>query len=384
MKIRGLYKLDSIVIIFIFCASIYTPFIVGLIEKDIEVSRIEKRKLSSRPGIPHTIKDVVEYPQQFNTYFTDHFGFRQWFYKRYIRLMLKVDRDSASSDVTFGQDGWMFLGTLKPGYNRYDDPMGDAINVNLYSQKQLEEFARSIMAIKNWLKDRGIEYIYVIAPSKHTIYFEKMPVYIKKYGDISATDQLTEYLLKHTDVRVLDLRQALIEKKNSKQLFYKTDTHWNHNGANVAQYEIMKEIESIFPGKIKSSILKDNEYFSYDKKSTDLASFANIGNVLEEGLKPKFKESCSLRKEPVDAKWNDPVTMTCDGQKLTAVIFRDSFFAYLKPYFERKFKRSTYIWKRLNRRDLEKYVAQEKPDIIIDEVVERIFPDDMPTSEFNQ
>lgn len=384
MPVKILHKLDSIVITLIFCVSIFTPFTYSFIDDDKKVSIIEKRKLAPIPDTPYNGKDISDYPQKFNAYYADQFGFREWFYQIYNHLMLKIDRASVSSDVTFGKDGWMFLGTLKPGYNKYGDPMRDAINASQYSDNQLEQFSTSIVATRDWLNDRGIEYLYVIAPNKHTIYFENIPSYIKKLNEKSATDQLLEHLRKHTDIRVLDLRQSFMDQKNTKQLFYKTDTHWNHNGANIAQHEIMKEVESIFPGKIQPYKLDDSEYVTTTKTDGDLATFANLDNVSEESLKPDFRQTCTPTKEPANAKWNVPFTTSCEGQELTAVIFRDSFFSYLEPYFARKFNRSTYIWKGLNRSDLEKFVSQENPDIVIESIVERILPEVMPTPEFIQ
>jgi hypothetical protein len=76
--------------------------------------------------------------------------------------------------------------------------------------------------------------------------------------------------------------------------------------------------------------------------------------------------------------------MVCDTQKLNAVIFRDSFFSALQPYFSRYFNRSTYIWEAMNYTSLVKYVEQEQPDIVIDEMIERGYPYVPDSTNFNK
>lgn len=66
--------------------------------------------------------------------------------------------------------------------------------------------------------------------------------------------------------------------------------------------------------------------------------------------------------------------MVCDDEDLNVLIFRDSYFSTLEPYFSRQFNRSTYIWNRLEYSTLAEFVEKEKPDIVIDQVVERVLP----------
>jgi hypothetical protein len=370
MKERILYKLNSIIIILIFCTAIFIPLSIGIFVKDKAISQLEKRKLSQLPEIPKTIKDIKAFPQLFNNYYSDHFGLREWFSKYAYKLKAKYSM-SPSKDVTIGKNGWLFLGSIKKGYNRYEDPIGDVMNLNLYSQQELKQFAKYIVGLNAWLNEKGIKYIFVIAPNKHTIYFDQLPDYISKLNDRSATDQLIEYLKKHTDVPVVDLRNKLIKAKEKHQLYYKNDTHWNHYAANIAQYEIMKEIEKLFPNQIQPEMKKLRDGI---RSGGDLASFIGIHGVKEHNPEPIFEQTCIPTRHPHDAKDRATHTLICDDQKLNAVIFRDSFFVALQPYFSRKFKRSTYILGKLNYSSLIKYIELEKPDIIIEEWVERLLP----------
>jgi hypothetical protein len=384
MNERILYKADKLILIFIFGCVIYIPFFVGVVQEDKMVSKVEKRNLNMLPSIPESIQGFVEYPKAFNLYYSDHFGLREFFTKKYFRLIKKFSDKSSVDDVTFGQDGWLFLGSVKPGYHKLDDPMGDVMNINLFSDKELEDFARSLMTIKNWLNNKGIEYIYVISPSKHTVYFEKLPKYITKLNSESATDQLVSYLQKNTDVLVVDLRKILLEEKKKHQVYFKTDTHWNHYGANVAQFEIINKIKPLFPAEKLIPVLLSDSQFNIVTTTGDLAVMAEIENSVEDSPQPVFENTCTPVNEQPKAKGTETLTMVCDTQKLNAVIFRDSFFSALQPYFSRYFNRSTYIWEAMNYTSLVKYVEQEQPDIVIDEMIERGYPYVPDSTNFNK
>jgi len=363
------YKSISLIIILLFCASIFIPFLLGILETDAAISELEKRKLAQLPEFPKTIADINEFPQLFDKYYADHFGLR-YLFTEYYKLVKYNISDSPSRDVTIGKNGWLFLGSIKNNY-KYDDPIGDARNITLFSQPGLKKFANHMEQLNSWLNWRGIKYIFVIAPNKHTIYFEQLPDYISKVNEKSATDQLVEYLEKYTNISVVDLRKPLLKEKDKHQIYFKTDSHWNHYATNVAQYEIMLEIEKLFPSKIKPELQKLQVKM---RKGGDLSGFIGINDSQEPFPYPIFRHTCNLTKHP---KTDDETTthfFMCKNNKLNAIIFRDSFFKALQPYFARKFNRSTYIWGQLDYASLKKHIEIEQPDIVIEEIVERKLP----------
>lgn len=370
------YKLYSGALVLIFACLIYTPLLMGIIQEDLISSSMEKRNLATLPAPPVSLQTFIDYPQKFDAYYSDHFGYREVLTKVYFQITNKLNGTSSIDDVTIGQDGWLFLGGIRPGPQKHKDPMGDAMNVNLFSDDNLQAAAQSIQATKNWLSAKGIEYVYIIAPNKHTIYFEQLPSYITKKNEHSATDQLVSYLKKYTDVNVVDLRPALFDEKKKHPVYFKTDSHWNQYGANRAQFEIMKNIEARFPGKITPFMLDDEQFKLSSSAGGDLVSLAKTENVKEDNPEPIFDGQCVPTNTKGVLKEHETETYTalCDTKKLNAVIFRDSFFSALYPYISRQFHRSTYIWEKMNYATLVKYVEQEQPDIVIDEVVERTLP----------
>jgi hypothetical protein len=57
-----------------------------------------------------------------------------------------------------------------------------------------------------------------------------------------------------------------------------------------------------------------------------------------------------------------------------AIIFRDSFFTSLEPFVSTQFSSAIYNWRWFNESDID-YILENKPDIIVWEVVEREISD---------
>jgi len=354
----------------LFLAAILTPLAVSVLQNNDKVSLMEKRKLEQMPPTPTGTRELKKYPGKLESYYADNFGFRGKLIRNFRRIKAALG-DSPSPDVTIGKDGWLFLGSIKPGYSKYHDPIGDARHVNLYTDRELLRAANHFSVIEHWLGERGVEYMLVIAPNKHTIYFDKLPDYIKKENEYSATDQLIEYLRANTTITVVDLRPALSAQREKAPLYYKLDTHWNYFGANVAQEAIMKEVESLFPSRIQPRLFDMTET---RVKAKDLGIQVGRGSLTEPDYVPVFNDTCDPVRIPRKTRLRDPHSYECQGQDLNAVIFRDSFFTALQPYFVRSFGRSTYVWERLKYDSLAYYVQRERPDLLIEQIVERGLP----------
>ena len=363
-------RLSNALAVFGFCLTVFIPFIFGFVQSDLEISTSENRKLAIFPQAPQSVAEIQAYPEALAGYYSDHFGFRDFLVGQYKNLKFALG-DSTSENLTLGKDGWMFLGNTNEAYKKHGDPFGDVRNKNVYSEKELDAFANNISAFKDWLKERGVEYVFVIAPNKHTIYFDKLPDYVKRVDKHSATDQLVEHLTKNTDVEIVDLRAALLEGKQHQQVYFKTDTHWNHYGANIAQYEIMKRIDSKFPNMIT---LEKHEMTSKETRRGDLANMLGVKIPEEDYPRPIFSNQCKLTKYPEKVARGDPYSWSCEGKNLNALIYKDSFFLALEQYFKLNFRKSTYIPNRATYESVVEQLSMDKPDVLIEEWVERKLP----------
>lgn len=369
-----------IVSLFVLC--IYVPFIVGIVAPDNLASSVEKRALAQLPAWPNNTAELKQYPGLFEAYYADQFGLREPLTSQYFKTLQQLD-SSNSSHITVGKDGWLFLGSSRKGYSKYQDPIGDATHVNLFTQQQLEQYAATLVEINTWLKQRNISYYFVIAPNKHTIYFDRLPDGITKKSPNSATDQLINYLREHTAVQVVDLRPALIAEKAHRQVYAKGDSHWNHYGGNAAQYAITQKLALDHPRDITPNYLSLDEFTIRTKTTGDLVTLGQLEPLQDIDPEPVFNGRCGLSREH-SAEVKTPTStfsLMCSSKRLNALVFRDSYFNILLPYIGRQFQRSTYVWRAINSVDLEHYVAKESPQVVIHQVLERNFPS---VPEFHQ
>lgn len=396
MQENNLKKIISILVSLLFLAGIFMPFLFGIIETDEKVSKLEKRELVTLPWpfssqeveavdaqkafistsfqalVKKYVLKLSAFPNEFNRYYADHFGFRDPFVKSYNFLKYTLG-DSPSNKVTLGKDGWLFLGSIKKGTKGYGDPMGDFRNINLYSKQQLEEFTAYLEFVQAWLAKKNIKYMLLITPNKHTIYSENIPNYISKLGEYSAMDQLISHLHANSTVPVLDLRDVLLRNKQNHQLYYKTDTHWNHYATELAQYEIMQEIEKLFPNKVSPEHF-EVKWDGESQKDGDLAGFIHVTSLTEEEPKPIFAAyhgPKKIIKDTATKKIHECHNPEC---QLNVLAYRDSFFTDLIDYFSIKFKQSTYIKDWMTFTSLDKDIKEARPDIIIEQLVERKLP----------
>lgn len=366
MTIRQDNRLSDYMVGIIFLLAVSIPLAGSIMIPDKKASRVEKRALVSAPELPGSKKEFRRYPDKFNTYYEDQFGYRDKLLKIFYRLKFMIG-DSASSQVIFGKDGWMFF--------RGPDDL-DLINVTrnhrVLTEQELQQHARSLQAKHDWLDERGITYIFVIAPNKHSIYPEHLPDYIYRVNDRSLTDYFVDYVREHTNVTVLDLRTPLLEAKyTDRPLYYRTDTHWNYSGANVGQHEIARTLAPLFPGRITPRLHDTSLFTRSIEPGGDLSELLDLSDDTQEiHLTPTFPDcpQAMLSKRMSNRKY---FSTDCDSSGLNILVFRDSFFRWLQPYLSQYANRATFIWNRMNPAQYEQAMEVINPDVVIEAWAER-------------
>ena len=356
----------NVAIIGLFLTAIYVPLFGSLLMEDKSTSAVERRGLAPLPPLPNSTDAMKKFPRAFEQYFDDHFGFREnlvWIYNR-AKYGLG---DSPTKSVLRGKDGWLFYADQQDG-----DPIGDFRNINLFTPQQLAQVRAALLARYRWLKARGIEYVFVIAPNKHSIYPEYLPDYLPKVGKKSAYDQLVESLRHEPAVPVIDLRPALLEAKKNHVVYSKIGTHWNQYGANIAQYEITKHLAQKFNVIQPTVWTAENYDWAANENYRGLARMMGLADQL--AISGPSYAGPPLRARKIPAQTENiraPFMTLCDTSKLDVVVFRDSFFTAMQPYFSEHFHRVTYVWSMPSLIDLKNYVRNRHPDIVVEQRVER-------------
>lgn len=188
----------------------------------------------------------------FGERFTQYFNFKNEI--GHINSRLKVDlyERSPTPKVIVGKHGTMFEGTGERRIEGDDIDIFDNISDYLgrlpFQEGELDQWYETIGQRNCWLRQRGIDYIFAIAPTKALVYPELLPEVI---SDLKSTDSqsrielLDDRLRQNRDLAYLNLTGPLVDAKNSHHdlnLFYRTDFHWNYLGTYYAYRAIMEEL----------------------------------------------------------------------------------------------------------------------------------------------
>ncbi|MDX9992072.1 MAG: hypothetical protein RBS68_08485 [Anaerolineales bacterium] len=282
-----------------------------------------------------------------------------------LRLVLG---DRVFPNVLVGEDGWLIFtgeGSLEDYQNAFE-----------FSDEQLTSITQKLAALQARLAARGATLLVVIAPNKPTIYPEIVPAQIDKAAQTSRLDRLSAHLQQNLPGVLLDLRPALAAGRKIREVYYKTDTHWNDYGMFLVYQAILQELAKSRPELAPYPF----EMFDLVEDSPELWDLAaNTGSVrlLEPFLKiyPRFETSLNSRQleaggRRIYASWGNEPGLP------RLVMYQDSFgprlFGMLGLHFSNAVAVPHYsgrpIWS-LN------WIDQQQPDVVIIEIAERYLHD---------
>jgi len=347
------------IFIIVFIALISVPFIFVILQ--IKVTPVNKQEKKIRLN------------------FRRNFPLRADLFKIYAHGKTTLfDAEPIPNGVVDAKNGWRFLG------NKFSNALSESKGLITFNQKELSKISKNLLEKKEWLAKKNIKFYFSIAPNKHTIYGDMIP--IKKSNKKTKFEQL-DSICKSLNIKFIDLGSKF-PKKDSLRLYHKTDSHWNHYGAFFAYMATLEAIIPDFKGiDFNYRTMKDMEVEKFWAHIGDL----NRALFLEQNeefinVKPKkaftFVQQEKRLKVPLnyhfgDHFYEDRYKNNANGLKI--LVLRDSFFG---AYFESiadSFGESLFIW----RHDFDrKLIESEKPDILCYELVERNI-DILLTENFN-
>lgn len=326
----------------------------------------EKRTLAQKPAIPSaSLSSVKKWTEDFEKYFNDNFGFRNSLLKINVLVSFTIFKISPIPKVVIGKDGWLFYNNLKDG-ETFQDFFGKApftsaqhIQIKTYLHNLKKEFAQ-----------RDILFIVVLAPSKHTVYSDKLPENILRKKGISTKADDLDTIFSELDMNFLDLRKTMQDEKyiSPYPLYYLTDTHWNNLGAFYGYLRIMDLIRT----KYKTIPILHRSDFDIEVQQNsgngDMALMVNMQGFLKDTM-INLKYHGDFQAKPVVTHYGDNslIFEKNDTTLGKLLMFRDSFCTALIPYLSESFSRSVYIYKPIDFTIVDK----EKPNVVVLEFAER-------------
>lgn len=318
------------------------------------------------------IKVDVDYSsRKINGNFKVNFPLRDDYFSIYSYLKSTVFQTNTTTDKVIElKDGWLFCG------DNFGDNFSESMGLKVFSKKEIDTLKTNFDRKSKWLKERGIEYYIAVAPNKESVYGDLIP--IKKIKTRNTKREQIDSLCKLYSINYIKL-DTFFPKKGKTILFHKTDTHWNNYAGFYGYLAILNKIKSNHSNENLVPIsINDFKIDTSDVKIGDMNEI--LRRVKTEGLvvmnckSKKYPKAIKLKSKYLLPKEyeNDPLAYekryASNANKLKILFLTDSFGGYTEQFLKENFGETTYIWSHIFNKEL---IEKEKPDIIIQEFVER-------------
>lgn len=326
----------------------------------------ENRRLASFPALSASPTDILHFPFRAAYYFRDNFGFRGGLIRTQALVRVRWLRTPSSPSVILGKDGWLFYS----GENLVEYYCG----TRPFSEEEMARWLHVMEARRDWLKQRGIAFYFVVAPEKQTIYPDYMPDDFVRVRPDSRLDQLIEYFKAHSTLEIVDLRPTLWAEKSRHRVYHRTNSHWNDLGAFAAYQTLIRKMSQSFPALRPLSETDFNSATEY-RADGDLAGILGLNGLMTEeklNLTPRqplkaLSNGNAVSTRPVHLN-NWMVTEKNEANLPRMVMFHDSFSLALIRFLAENFSHAKYVWRPGMNRE---FIESEAPDVVVLQICER-------------
>ena len=353
----GLKQAANALLVATFFMLLWLPTLDTFLHFDHAAAFNEKRLPAQ---FPRFNQGLQEYVNGLEAYFNDHFGCRNQLVNWHLTLF-----NTGRSDVMMGRQGWLYFDENHMYLVKHYQ------GILQFSPQELADLQTLQERRRDWLARRGIQYLFVIAPDKQSIYPEYLPSWLKFIRPNTKLDQFITCMRVHSTVLVPDLRPALREAKLIAPTYYQTDSHWNSFGGFVSCEEMIKSLSKQMPG-LKPLTLDSFEVNTVELDHGDLALLLGVHAIEEDRtLVPKTNLPALVQR----VRNPEYVVSDCftDNSNAagSAVVFGDSLSQAWIPFLGYHFQKVGYY--RVPGGFDTKIIAETKPNVVISEIVERHF-----------
>ena len=189
--------------------------------------------VQASPSLACELKAWVDLPGLFNAYFSDHYRLHQQEVGLLESARLYLLHETTFPNVLIGKQDWLYY-TGENNIQDYECTIP-------FTKAELTAIRERLLGWNEQLRQRGIRFYVVIAPNKESIYPQYLPERVQAGVRACRIDQVMQEL-QTTPLNVLDLRSPLRIAAQTAQVYHRTDTHWNSNGALIASQTILARI----------------------------------------------------------------------------------------------------------------------------------------------
>ncbi len=320
---------------------------------------VEKRALAGLPVLFNEKGFNESFPEDAEAFLSDHYAFKPQLVTADAILREKLFGESVSDQVIVGRDGWLY----------FTPTLQDFLAMDTLSDNELDRIVRTLEIQNRALAERGVGFLFTVAPNKASIYPEHMPSYYHPTGNKNNYDKLYDRL-GSSDIVSLDLRSMLrtqaLGENPEQALYLRLDSHWTDKGALLAYQSITSEITARMP-----------ELFLPDYSDRSVEKREIINGDLSQMLYPAARMKDTQFFYDLPQNYSSARTIrtmedllietSCENGQGGLLMFRDSFANALIPFFSDAFARATYS----RAIPYDYRLLNADTDVVVFEIVER-------------
>ena len=313
----------------------------------------ENRRLSKFPSLTTDGGLNKDFLSQTGKYYEDHFAFRNQVVGADGVLQALFGVSSADT-VIKGTGGWLYYSATLPDFQRS----------HVMTDRAAYNAVHNITLMRDFVESRGASFLLTVAPNKNSLYPEHMPYYSPQGTGEKNIDKLLP-LLKEAEIPYADLFAAF--KNEDEILYLMRDSHWNGRGALLA-YNTIADAAGMA-----------HETFSGAQTVRAKDEVGDLGRMAYAVFaKPEWNERLDFEPGYRFTSAGSDVEdgfLTTENPNGTGrlLMYRDSFGNTLLPLFAESC--SAACFSKATPYLLEKHLAEQTPELVIAEKVERNLAD---------
>lgn len=224
-------KLLNYIIILSFLGFIGVISVINAMSPDKETAFYENRELAKKPTFTFETLSDGSYFRNFESYFLDQFYEKENILQSYTKLSSKI-KSISNSWLPEGDKGIVVDGY----FVNKDGWILQVPNPNENDVAVMKKYADNINELAKTLKETGSEVFYFNTPYKSSIMDHLYPSYLSKEQDLKERETFLS-MLDNSVLKIIDIHSYFdktFSVNDLEKMYFKTDHHWNIDGANAA------------------------------------------------------------------------------------------------------------------------------------------------------
>ncbi len=320
----------------------------------------------------------------FDCYVADRLLMRDAVLTRINRVLTNERWYTALKDAEmalFGADGWVFLGN---NYDRTLEKHTEPVNGRRWEERR--KWTLSNVAQYRAVADQhGAAFHILVGPDKPSVYCRKIPSSFMQKPCSKVTEWTDGLLaaLRENGYSVTYPQAALLKASEAEQVYFKTDTHWNHAGAGIAYRELMADLKTpAFAGAriAHAPSTYRGDLAAISGKGDALPVVNSTAAILEmPATRIRWKPAGEAEREVgllqatsgANPKFGAEMTNPAAATEKRVLVFCDSFMTAMSPYLNATYQHVLYVSRNRPPGDWKSLIDVFRPELVIYETVER-------------